>query len=144
MHGSPLLRTLGVLLVLLAAGVPLVRLTATATNVAFETPSAYAAAAAQPRQRVVLAVGFAARPVRFEVRYLGKTIWAEEPVTGLTAENSITMTVPKEGADLEYKVLWPPGTALTAARLSVAVDDGEPVEKTLWGTGQVDDVLTFP
>jgi len=26
----------------------------------------------------------------------------------------------------------------------VAPNDAEPVEKTLWGAGQVDDVLSFP
>ncbi len=36
-----------------------------------------------------------------------------------------------------------PRQITTAARLSVAVNDAEPIEKSLWGTGQVDDVLTF-
>jgi hypothetical protein len=54
------------------------------------------------------------------------------------------MSYPKEGVDLEYNVVWPPGTPLCAARLSVAANDAEPVEKTLWGTGTVDDVLSFP
>jgi hypothetical protein len=65
-------------------------------------------------------------------------------VTTLTAEKDIAMNYPKEGVDLEYNVVWPPGTPLSAARLSVAANEGEPVEKTLWGEGQVDDVLSFP
>jgi hypothetical protein len=89
-------------------------------------------------------VAFSQKPVRFEVDYLGKAVWVSEVVTGVTAEKAVAMSYPKEGVDLEYKVAWPPGTPLAAARLSVAADDGEAVEKTLWGTGRVDDVLSFP
>ncbi len=53
------------------------------------------------------------------------------------------MAYPKEGVDLEYKVVWPPGTPLCAARLSVAPGRRRTGGKTLWGTGRVDDVL-FP
>ncbi len=54
------------------------------------------------------------------------------------------MTYPKEGVDLEYKVdLAARHTADRRAPLGGA-NDAEPVEKTLWGPGQVDDVLSFP
>jgi hypothetical protein len=103
-----------------------------------------ATAVPEARSQVHLAVAFAQKPLRFEISYLGKPIWQAEVVTTLTAEKDIAMTYPKEGVDLEYKVVWAPGTPLCAARLSVAPNDAEPVEKTLWGTGQVDDVLSFP
>ena len=140
MHGSPLLRTLAVTLLLLAAAIPLWRMT-------HESAAASvipAASARQEQSQVHLAVAFAQRPLQFEISYLGKPIWQSDLVTSLTAEKDLGMTYPKEGVDLEYKVVWPPGTPLCAARLSVAANDAEPVEKTLWGTGQVDDVLTFP
>ena len=129
-----------IVLALLAAGVPLWHMTHEA-----------AAASALPdvagpdaNSTVHLAVTFAQRPVRFEIDYLGKAVWQSEVVSALTAQKDISINYPKEGADFEYKVTWPPGTPLTAARLSVSANAGEPVEKTLWGTGQVDDVLTFP
>jgi hypothetical protein len=140
MHGSPLLRTIGVILLLLAAGVPLWRMTheSAAASVIPEV------AAPQAQSQVHLAVAFSQKPLRFEVSYLGKPIWESEMVPAQTAEKDIAMNYPKEGVDLEFNVVWPPGAPLSAARLSVAANDGEPTEKTLWGTGQVDDVLSFP
>jgi hypothetical protein len=140
MHGSPLLRTLTVVILLLLAGIPLWRMTREAA-----AQSVIAATAAPNAQSTVhLEVGFAPKPLRFEVSYLGKPIWQSNLVTSLTGQTDITMVYPKEGVDLEYKVLWPPGTAQCAARLSVAPGDAEPVVKTLWGSDAVDDVLTFP
>jgi hypothetical protein len=140
MHGSPLLRTVVILVLLLAAGFPLWQMT-------HESAAASvipAAAAPEAQSQVHLAVAFAQKPLRFSISYLGKPVWESDLVTGLTAERDIPMSYPKEGVDLEYNVVWPPGTPLCAARLSVASNDNEPVEKTLWGTGQVDDVLSFP
>jgi hypothetical protein len=131
-----------VILLLLAAGVPLWRMTHEAAA-ASVLPVA-SASTAQAESQVHLAVAFAQKPLRFEISYLGKPIWESDLVTTLTAEKDIAMNYPKEGVDLEYNVVWPPGTPLCAARLSVSENDAEPVEKTLWGTGQVDDVLSFP
>ena len=129
-----------VVVALLVAAVPLWRMT-------HETAAASvipATAAPEEQSQVHLAVAFAQKPLRFEIDYLGKPIWQSDLVTSLTAEKDLAMAYPKEGVDLEYKVVWPPGTPLCAARLSVAANDAEPVEKTLWGTGQIDDVLSFP
>jgi len=140
MHGSPFLRTIAVILALLAAAIPLWRM----THEAAAASVIPATSAPETESRVHMAVAFAQKPLRFEIDYLGRPVWQSDLVTTLTAEKDIGMTYPKEGVDLEYKVVWPPGTPLCAARLSVAANDAEPVEKTLWGTGQVDDVLSFP
>jgi hypothetical protein len=140
MHGSPLLRTVTVLLLLLLAAIPLWRM----THEAAAASVIPAASAPEAQSQVHLAVAFAQKPLRFEISYLGKSIWQSGLVTSLTAEKDIPMSYPKEGVDLEYTVVWPPGTPLCAARLSVAPNDAEPVEKTLWGTGQIDDILSFP
>ena len=140
MHGSPLLRTVTVIVLLLLASIPLWRMT-------HETAAASVVAAIsapEAQSQVHMAVAFAQKPLRFEISYLGKPIWQSDLVTSLTAEKDIAMPYPKEGVDLEYNVVWPPGTPLCAARLSVAPNDAEPVEKTLWGTTQIDDVLSFP
>jgi len=142
MHGSPLLRTLTVIALLLLAGIPLWRMTHEAAAESVIPPAT--GAAPERRSQVHLEVGFAQKPLRFAISYLGKTIWESDMVTDLTEQKDITMPYPKEGVDLEYQVTWPPGTQQTAARLSVAPNDAEPVEKTLWGAGQVDDVLSFP
>lgn len=140
MHGSPLLRTITVVILLMLAGIPLWRMTHEAAA-ASVIPTV---AAPEAQSTVHMEAGFAPKPLRFEVSYLGKTIWQSDLVTSLTARTDITMPYPKEGVDLEYKVVWPPGTAQCAARLSVAANDAEPVVKTLWGSDAVDDVLTFP
>lgn len=140
MHGSPLLRTATVVLLLLAAAIPLWRMT-------HESAAASvipAASVAEPQSQVHLAVAFSPKPLRFVISCLGKPIWESDSVPSPTAEKDIAMPYPKEGVDLEYNVVWPPGTPLCAARLSVAPDDAEPVEKTLWGAGHIDDVLSFP
>ena len=140
MHGSPLLRTISVIFLLLLAGIPLWRM----THEAAAESVIPAVVAPQAQTQVHLEAGFAPRPLRFEVSYLGKTIWQSELVTTDTVSKDIAMTYPKEGVDLQYKVVWPPGAQQCAARLSVAAGDAEPVERTLWGNGEVDDVLTFP
>jgi hypothetical protein len=142
MHGSPLLRTIIVIIALLAAAVPLWRMTH--ETAAASVLPVVGSQGAEAQSKVHLAVAFAQKPASFEIDYLGKPVWREDPASAVTAEKELSMNYPKEGVDLEYKVQWPPGTQMTAARLSVAVNDAEPVEKTLWGSGQVDDVLTFP
>jgi len=140
MHGSPFIRTVVVMVALLAAAAPLWRM----THEAVAEVVIPAVAAKEAKSEVHLAVAFAQKPLRFEVDYLGKPVWEAEVVNGLTAEKDIAMEYPKEGVDLEYKVTWPPGTGLTAARLAVGANDAEAVERTLWGTGGVDDVVSFP
>ena len=143
MHGSPITRTVVVVIVLLLMGIPLMRMTG-------KTAAGQGTGVRQvaPEQRSIstvhLGVTFVPRAARFEVDYLGKTIWKSD-VMSESATMEVPMIVPKEGVDLEYKVEWPAGTTgQTAARLSVAVGNAEATEKTLWGTGNVDDVLTFP
>lgn len=140
MHGSPLLRTISVIILLLLAGIPLWRMTheAAAASVIPEV------AAPEAQSTVHMEAGFSPKPLRFEVSYLGKIVWQSDLVTADSAQKDIAMPYPKEGVDLEYKVTWPPGAGQCAARLSVAPGDAEPVVKTLWGNGEVDDVLTFP
>jgi hypothetical protein len=141
MHGSPLLRTIAVTLLLLLMGIPMWRMT---HEQAAASVVPTVAAPAQTQSIVHLAVAFAAKPSRFTISYLGQPIWDSSNVSDLTAQKDVAMIYPKEGVDLEYSVTWPPGTQICAARLSVAANDAEPVEKTLWGSGQIDDVLTFP
>src|ERR1700694_4047364 len=114
------------------------------TRASSPAPAAPAPAPGSPLVPVRLAVAFAQKPLRFEIDYLGKPLWKDDAVQATTAEKTIAMPYPKEGVDLEYKVAWPAGNPLAAARLSVAAGQAEPSSKTLWGAGQVDDILTFP
>lgn len=130
-------------LVLLAVSLPLWRLTHASAQSARPAATGQTASP-EGAVQVHLAVAFTQKPVRFEIDWLGKPIWEEEAVQGATQEKTVAMAYPKEGIDLEYKVQWPAGTPLAAARLTVAAGDTEPLSKTVWGATQADDVLSFP
>jgi hypothetical protein len=137
MRGSPVLRAIVVVIVMLLAGIPLWRLTHTVAAPMEETPSAPKASSS-----VSLELTFAHPPSDFQILHLGKVIWeGKEP--GETAHQTVAMEFPKEGIDLEIKANWPAGTPLTAVRLTVTRGDDNPIEKTVWGQGNLDEVLTF-
>lgn len=136
MHGSPILRALIVVVVLLLAAIPVWSLThqARAAN-----HSAEAAPASLTTIRVTLT--FAHTPEDFQVLYLGKVILSgKDP--GFEFQKDVEMDFPKEGIDLEVKADWPPATPYTAVRVAVRHGYGT-VEKTAWGKDNVDEVLTF-
>jgi hypothetical protein len=46
--------------------------------------------------------------------------------------------------DLVFHIEWPEGGPLAAARVRFTDPSGETREKSVWGQGVVDEVLTFP
>jgi hypothetical protein len=137
MRGSPVFRAIVVIVLLLLAAIPLWRLTHAAGVASMDSAPVAPAAAA----RVHIELTFAHAPSGFQVLHLGKVIW-EAKQSGETAQKDIPMEFPKEGIDLEIKADWPPATPLTAVR--AVVTHGEtPIEKTVWGRGSLDEVMTF-
>ena len=138
MHGSPLLRTLVVVLLLSFAAVPLWRLTRARES------GGVVAATAEPAAKsgVRIELAFAHPPSGFQVTHLGKVIW-ESQTPGASARKDFKMEFPKEGIDLGIKATWPAGTPLTAVRVNVTPEGGNPLQQTAWGTGTMDEVLTF-
>jgi hypothetical protein len=137
MRGSPLLRVLLVVIALLAVLWPLRSLTTHGTEgspaISQKTP------AAQSSVRLVLTS--TTSPFTFEISHLGKTIWKGETTEGSIARE-VNMTFPPEGIDLLLNARWE-GEKQTAVKLEVTPEGGDPITKTLWGTTQVNDVLTF-
>jgi hypothetical protein len=121
---------------LLALLIPLQRLT-------MARPQAVAAATKPPNASttVHLRITATAAPFRFEVMHLGAVIWRGESPAA-TAEKEVAMPFPPEGVDLALKVSWA-GEQTAAVRLGVSVDGNEPLERTIWGAGSAEDVLTF-
>ena len=136
MKGSPLLRALIAFVLIALAGLPLWKLTRADATVA--TPVQVEAAAAQ----VTLRLTFSAAPEKAEVRHLGKLVWADGTrATDVT--KPVALAYPKEGVDLAVKIAWP-GDVEGAVRLRLTDPNGEEHDKTVWGRGEMEAIVTFP
>lgn len=136
MRGSPLLRAAIVIAALLLLLIPIRRLT-----VARSEAEPAAAPVVVAKKPVRLAITATAAPFRFEVSHLGRVIWRGESAAS-RADAEVPLVVPAEGVDLALKAEWAAGQT-AAVRLAVSVDGDAPVERTVWGDGSVDEVLTF-
>jgi hypothetical protein len=136
MRGSPLLRVLLVVIALLAVLWPLRSLTTHRTG---RPPAPPQTATAQSNVRLVLTSTTV--PFTFEISHLGKTIWKGEATESSVARD-VQVTFPPEGIDLLIDVKWQ-GQKQTAVKVDVTLEGGDTITKTLWGTTQVNDVLTF-
>jgi hypothetical protein len=137
MRGSPLLRVLLVVIALLVILWPLRSLTTHRP----ESPSTSSSAAAAPESNVHLVLTSTSFPFTFEVSHLGKTIWKGEAIESSVGRDA-KISFPAEGIDLSVDAKWQ-SDKQAAVRLDVALDNGETMTKTLWGTGGVSGVLTF-
>jgi hypothetical protein len=137
MRGSPLLRAIVMVAVLLGLLVPLHSFTRTKS-----APVAMPPAAATKLSRVHLQIVSTAVPFTFAVSHLGKVVWQGDSPTSPVGKD-VNIPFPKEGIDLAMDVKWPAG-GTAAVKLSVTRDDEDPVAKTIWGDGAASDVLTFP
>ena len=74
---------------------------------------------------------------------------------GLHAQTTQTLTIrgreqtlhiawPKEGIDLRVQLGWPNNASLSAARIVVTAPDGAEYQRSVWGKGPVDEVVSFP
>jgi hypothetical protein len=139
MRGSPLLRAAIALFILLVLGFPLWRLTR-----AEEAPQAKAAAAPVAEKKAIhLQLDFTLPPKKIQVMHLGKEVWSENaPASGV--ERDLSIPYPDQGVDLQFHIEWPDDAPLAAMRAKLTDPAGDAHEKSLWGKGVVDDVLTFP
>jgi len=143
-RGSPLLRALLVLGVILALGWPLHRLTEHTAEVSVAQsggpaqPAKAAKAAALP---VVLTFSRAA--ARVEVRHLGKVLWSKEK-PGLKETAEWSLAFPKEGVEFGVQVDWAGDEVPAALRVQLTTPDGEELDRTVWGGGMFEAVIPFP
>lgn len=136
MRGSPLLRASLVIAVLMLAFIPLWKLT-------HATQAAMPASNPLPEsESVQMEITLSGPASGFQVLHLGKIIW-EEKSPKETALKNLELHFPKEGVDLEVRVTALDPGSNVAVRLSVKPDGREAMEKTAWGRGAVEEVLTF-
>jgi hypothetical protein len=143
-RGSPFLRSLCAVCVLLLAAVPLWRLThrKAAANVAPRAvgTDAHAATADVPVQ---MRIEFTSPPRTLRVVHLARELWVIENPPALV-EQTVRLPWPPEGIDLRVQIEWPNNAPLAAARVVVLAPDRAEFERSIWGRGPVDEVLTFP
>ena len=135
MRGSPLAQAVLVVAGLLLLLIPLHRLTQREAR-----PPEQHVLSLAPKQ-VHLAVRTTAVPYRFQITFLGKTLWAEDTSTAELAKD-FDIDFPKEGIDLVVDATWET-KALAAIEITLSLADGTAIHKTLWGQGTANDVLTF-
>jgi len=136
MRGSPPLQAVLVVIVLLFLLFPLRRLTERV--VANQTP---AVTIQKPPEHVRLSLKTTATPFRFQITFLGRTLWAENATIPELGKD-VNIEFPKEGIDLVVDATWDT-QAVVALQISVSSPDGTSLEKTLWGRGKISDVVTF-
>ncbi len=125
--------------VILLLGWPLRELTGSAPQVEAAQPAPALAVA----KEIELQLTFTTQPRSVRVLHLGKEVWSEAAPTA-ELERKLQVPFPKQGVDLQFEVAFPENTPLAAMRVRLTDPEGESYEKSLWGEGRIDDVLTFP
>ena len=82
-------------------------------------------------------------PKRFVVTHLEKEVWAENAPQA-SMDHDLSIVYPEKGVDLVFHIEWGDEVTLSAARVRLTDPNGEAHEKSVFGKGTVDEVLTFP
>ena len=138
MRGSPLIRALIAFCLIAALGWPLWHIT--------RPTQAVAQVIAPPKTEdkdVGIQLDFTVVPKSFAVRYLDKDLWAE-PAPKASMERQLKLAFPDKGVDLVFHIEWPEDVPLAAMRVRFTDPTGDTHEKSVWGQGTADEVLTFP
>lgn len=137
MKGSPLIRALIAFLFIALAGVPLWKLTR--ANTAVAAPAQTAAVEA----KIALRLTFSNPPRSFSVAHLGSIVWSDA-TQAADVTKTLALAFPKEGVDLVVKVVWAADAGEAAVRVRLTDPDGNEHDKTVWGRGEMEEVVTFP
>ena len=140
MKGSPLTRALVLLGVIILLGWPLHRL----TSQTGQPSSQEAAAAVAPETAAAIPVvlTFSRPALKVEVRHLEKVVWART-TPALSERVELSIPFPKEGVELGVTVEWE-GESIGALRMQLSPPEGSELERSVWGSGSVETVVSFP
>jgi hypothetical protein len=137
MRGSPLARAIMTVIALLALLLPLRRLTSHQSSTVLPPPAQVSTA----RQKLHLELTSTTVPFKFQVIHGGKPIWSGES-TATTVATDTELRFPPEGIDLVLEVSWSEDQE-TAVRLALTPEGSDTIAKTVWGTMNASEVLTF-
>ena len=104
--------------------------------------AAAAAAVAGPRE-IHLQLDATTVPKSVKVMHLGKVLWEETTPTA-QMEKTLQLPYPEEGVDLRFQIEWPAEGPLAGMRVRLTDPTGTEHEKSIWGQGSAEEVLTFP
>ncbi len=143
MRGSPLLRALLTLAMLLLAAWPVWRITHAGAANPVKTPAPPTSVPVSAPARLQLEF-LPAPPLEFTVTYLGKPIWRGG---GKSSDDSppLDIRMPAEGVDLQFSARWPAEITSAALRARLTAPDGATIERQAWTreNSSLDQVLTF-
>ena len=139
MRGSPLVRAILAVIVLLALMVPLRTLTSRRSEAA--TPLQQAAQGSTAKKRFRLELTSTTVPFKYQITSGGETIWSGES-NSTTVATDAELKFPPEGVDLVVDASWTENKQ-TAVRLALIPQDSAVMAQTMWGTTSVSEVLTF-
>jgi hypothetical protein len=139
MRGSPLLRAVLALAGLLALA-PLI-FWMTGANAGAPMAGPHVAKPTEPG-RVEIRLTFSSQARRVSIQHLGREVWTKSQA-GPDEMAAIELPWPKEGIELRVQVDWPEGAPLAAMRLRLVTPGRREHDRTVWGRGSADEVLTF-
>jgi hypothetical protein len=139
MRGSPLLRALLAFFAIGLLGWPLWRLTRSEEVVAAAPTPPVAAI----KKAISLHLTFTTAPQSFIIRHLDEEVW-KVAAPEADMEHEVALDYPDEGVDLQFHIEWAGDAPLSAARVRLTDPAGDTHEKSVWGQGVVDEVVTFP
>ena len=125
-------------LLIAAAGLPLWRLTH--SPVVGEQSAGVEEKVAQ--HDIVLVLSFTSAPDSVRVRHLGREIWVQS-APGIEVEETITIPYPEDGVDLQFEAKFSDAAPLAALRVRLTDPAGTIHERSAWGRGEIDEVLTL-
>jgi hypothetical protein len=137
MRGSPLARAIMTVIALLALLLPLRRLTSHQSSTVLPPPAQVSTA----RQKLHLELTSTTVPFKFLVTHGGKPIWSGKSTATIVATDT-ELRFPPEGIDLVLEVSWSEDQE-TAVRLALTPEGSDTIAKTVWGTMNASEVLTF-
>ena len=139
MRGSPLVRAILVVIALLALLMPLRTLTSRRSETA--TPLQQATQGSTAKKRFRLELTSTTVPFKYQITSDGETIWSGQSNSTVVATDA-ELKFPPEGIDLVVDASWTEKKQ-TAVRLALIPQDSAMMAKTIWGTTNVSEVLTF-
>ena len=124
---------------LLALSVPLRTLTSRRSEAA--TPLQQATQGSAAKKRFRLELTSTTVPFKYQIASGGETIWSGES-NSTTVATDAELKFPPEGIDLVMEISWTEAKE-TAVRLALTPEGSDTIVKTLWGTMNASEVLTF-
>jgi hypothetical protein len=140
MRGFPLINGALILIALVVALIPLVRLTSAQRA---ELPTTVPTPTPSQGIPVTISARYAHPPTQLVISHLGQELWSAASRSEIDEGVNLALPLPEEGIDLLVTAAWPNGTPNTALEITLEPESLREQSKVLWGEGQAEDVLTF-